>query len=245
MSAPAPFLTAWLLHSRPFRDTSLLLDFFTLERGRVSAIARGARSSKSRLRSLLQPFMPLVIDTVGRHELQTLRGCEVRTPPLGQLLGERLFAGFYVNELLVRLLGTHEAEASLFRAYEETLQALAGAQDMEMLLRCFELELLENLGYGVQFDSDANSGEILEEQACYYLQTDGGFVRQQQAWLPEAGAQGLYPGNELRRIMLRDFSAASTRRCAKQLLRELLQRHLGDRPLSSRELFRRHRKVPD
>jgi len=243
--APGPFLTAWLLHSRPFRDTSLLLDFFTLERGRVSAIARGARSSKSRLRSLLQPFMPLLIDTVGRHELQTLRGCEVRNPQLAQLQGERLLAGFYVNELLVRLLGTHEAEASLFRAYEETLQALASSQDMEMLLRCFELELLESLGYGVQFDTDANSGEVLEEKAWYYLQTDGGFVRQQQSWSPETDAQGLYPGSELRRIMLRDFSAESTRRCAKQLLRELLQRHLGDRPLSSRELFIRHRNARD
>lgn len=235
-------MTAWLLHSRPFRDSSLLLDFFTLERGRISAIARGVRSSKSRLRSLLQPFTPLVIETAGRHELQTLKRCEARGPLPLPLHGEHLFAGFYVNELLVCLLGSGEAESALFSTYERTLGALASSMDLDAVLRGFELELLDCLGYGVQFDADSVHGECLEEAAWYYVQPEGGFVRHGEASRPDQEARrGLYRGEELLRIMQRDFSSEAVRRSARQLLRELLQPLLGEKTLSSRELFRQYR----
>src|SRR5690606_13432265 len=102
-------LQAWLLHSRPFRETSLLLEFLTLEHGRVTAIALGARSIKGRLRLLLQPFVLLRISVTGKHELRNLQASEASAPGL-LLQGERLFAGLYLNELLVRLLQGHEAE---------------------------------------------------------------------------------------------------------------------------------------
>lgn len=235
-------LSAWLLHSRPFRDSSLLLDFLTLERGRVNAIARGVRSSKSRLRSLLQPFTPLYIETVGRHELQTLKRCEARGPLALPLRGEHLLGGFYVNELLVRLLASGEAERSLFMSYEQALHALAAGQDMDAILRNFELELLDCLGYGVQFDADSVHGACLEESAWYYVQPEGGFVRHGEASRPEqAERTGLYRGADLLRIMQRDFSTEEARRSARQLLRELLQPLLGDRHLGSRDLFRQYR----
>lgn len=242
MAGASVELSAWLLHSRPFRDSSLLLDFLTLERGRVSAIARGARSSKSRLRSLLQPFTPLSIETVGRHELQTLKRCEPRAALPLSLQGEHLLAGFYVNELLVRLLGSGEAEHGLFASYERVMLALAAAGDLDRVLRSFELELLDSLGYGVQFDADSVHGGCLEEEAWYYVQPEGGFVRHGQASRPEQeGRSGLYRGEDLLRVMQRDFSTDAARRCARELLRELLQPLLGDRKLASRELFRQYR----
>lgn len=238
MAGRSETLTAWLLHSRPFRDTSLLLDFLTLEQGRVSAIARGARTQKGRGRSTLQPFMPLHITLAGKHELRTLHSVEAAAPGL-QLQGERLFAGFYLNELLVKLLHGHETESELFRIYASTLAALATESDVEPQLRCFELRLLHSLGYGLQFDHDADSGEALQTDAWYYLQVDGGFVRHLQVPADDADAQraGVFNGAALLHMADLDFSHEQTRRQAKRLLRQVLQQHLGGKEITSRQLF--------
>lgn len=240
MAGRSAILSGWLLHSRPFRDTSLLLDFLTLEQGRVSAIARGARTQKGKGRSMLQPFVPLRLALTGNHELRTLQSCEAAAPSL-LLQGERLFAGFYLNELLVKLLHGHEPEPLVYQAYAQTIAGLAGAPDVEPLLRQFELRLLDALGYGLQFDHDADSGEPLDEAGWYYLQADSGFVRQLQAPVTEAEAlqSGLYPGIELRRIAEADFTADSTRKQAKRLLRQVLHQHLGGKEIASRQLFQR------
>jgi DNA repair protein RecO (recombination protein O) len=240
MAGRSVSVSAWLLHSRPFRDTSLLLDFLTLEQGRVSAISRGARTQKGRGRSTLQPFVPLRLTLAGSHELRTLQASEASGP--GTLLqGERLFAGFYLNELLMRLLHGHEPEPGVYQAYSDAIARLAGTDEVEPLLRKFELRLLEALGYGLQFDHDAESGESLVADGWYYLQEDGGFVRQLQAPKSEVDAlrAGLYPGLELSRIAVADFSADSTRRQAKRLLRQVLHQHLGGKEITSRQLFAR------
>lgn len=238
MAARSEQLEAWLLHSRPFRETSLLLDFLTLEQGRVSAIARGARSSKGRQRLLLQPFVALRISIAGRHELRTLQAAEVLAPA-PMLQGERLFAGLYLNELLVKLLQGHEPEQRVFHAYAETLASLGAGAEVEPLLRHFELCLLDSLGYGLQFDQDAASGAELEPEGWYYLQADSGFVRQLQAPADEAEARraGLFPGSALLDIAAGQFSAADTRRHAKRLLRQVLQQHLDGKEIVSRRLF--------
>ncbi len=240
MAGRGDILEAWLLHSRPFRDTSLLLDFLTLEQGRVSAIARGARTQKGRGRSTLQPFVPLRITLAGKHELRTLQASEASAPGL-LLQGERLFAGFYLNELLVKLLHGHEPEPAVFQVYAQTLTLLGAGAEVEPLLRKFELRLLDSLGYGLQFDHDADSGEELVEEGWYYLQADSGFVRQLQVPASDADAvrAGLFPGLELQRIATADFMLASTRKHAKRLLRQVLQQHLGGREISSRQLFAR------
>lgn len=235
---------AWLLHSRPFRDTSLLLDFITPGHGRLSAIARGARGAKSRTRALLQPFRPLFLSASGRSELLSLRTIEPRGPAL-PLQGERLFSGLYLNELLVRLLQGHESDRALFELYDTTLLALASDMALEALLRQFELRLLDLLGYGLQFMHEADSAVALEPEAWYYLRADSGFVRQ-QALGDTAALQMCYPGHELLRIAETDFSRDSTRHYAKRLLRQALQLHLAERPLASRQLFRQSkRRNPD
>jgi len=234
MSRPIENQAAWLLHSRPFRDTSVLLDFLTPEFGRVTAIARGARGPRSKHKALLQPFQPLTISLFGRTELLNLRDVEAAGPGT-VLTGDRLFSALYVNELMTRLLRGHEGEATLFSLYSAVLAGLGTGAELEPLLRDFELRVLDALGFGLQFSHEAETGDTLAADAWYYLHQDTGFVRQQQGAQP--AQQDLYPGHELHKIALRDFSAGTTRACAKRLLRQVLQHHMSERPLTSRELF--------
>ncbi len=117
---------AYVLHHRPYRDSSLLLEIFTPDHGRVGLVARGARSPKSRLYGVLQPFQPLLISWVGRGELATLSGAEANGPPQ-RLQGKSVISGFYINELLLRLLHRHDPHAALFDGYARTLPLLAQA----------------------------------------------------------------------------------------------------------------------
>lgn len=233
------FLQCWLLHSRPYRDSSLLLDFFTKQEGRVGAVARGVRTTKAgNRRSLLQPFTPLQILLSGRGELRTLSQVE----PLGvamPLTGERLLSGLYLNELLVRLLPQHECEEFLFDEYDCLLRQLALTAELEASLRRFELSLLECLGYGLQFEQDMLSGEPIQPSLCYRLHEEGGFVHQRGEV-----ESGLIRGEALLAIAARDFSTAATRKAAKLLLRQVLQQHMGGRDIQSRNLFMRTGKLP-
>jgi DNA repair protein RecO (recombination protein O) len=230
---------AWLLHSRPFRESSLLVDFLTRERGRCTAVARGVKSPRSHRRGLLQPFVPLQVSLSGRSELQTMGNVEALG--CGMLLtGDRLFAALYINELLVRLLPVHEPVQDVFDDYTRLLTALGGPGLLEPLLRNFELGLLENLGYGLQFSHDADSGDEIRSDAWYGLSLESGFVLQEKSHAPvDAASQRLsFSGSVLLAINARDFAAAETRRVAKMLLRHVLQQHLGTRELASRALFR-------
>lgn len=235
-SGTQPLLQGWLLHSRPYRDTSLLLDFFTLEEGKVSAVARGVRASKTGKRSLLQPFVPLQLALAGKGELRTLGQIEAISVG-ASLVRDRLLSALYVNELLVRLLPPHEKEAMLFLQYGKLLQNLSGSAALEPLLRNFELLLLDALGYGLQLTHDAETGEVMQPSAHYHLQGDGGFVRQWETSGAASPDASLYPGVDLLCIGARDFSTDSARKTAKRLLRTVLQQHLGQRELGSRALF--------
>ncbi|MEX2367091.1 MAG: DNA repair protein RecO [Pseudohongiellaceae bacterium] len=237
MSREVQLQPAYLLHSRPFRDTSVLLDFITRDYGRLSAIARGARGIKSRTRGLLQPFIPLQITYAGRNELKSLRSVELLAQG-ASLKGNQLFSALYMNELATRLIHGHESDHALYDTYEQSLQALSAAKhDVEPVLRSFELSLLEVLGYGVSLDHEAETGQAVEPDGEYHFQHETGLVRlqgrQHDSRFPS------YPGSEIIRISQRDFSADSTRKLAKKLLRQILSLYLGDRPLKSRQLFNR------
>lgn len=225
---------AYLLHSRPFRDTSLLLDFLTHDFGRVSVLAKGVRRPNSKLRGLLQLFVPLQISFSGKNELKILTQAEV----MGSqrlLQGQALFSMMYLNELLTRLIHSHEADPALFNIYHMTLVAIRKGEALEPLLRRFELTLLDSLGYAIDFDCEAESGESIDPEAHYVLLTDVGFVRTAAQSSP---GQPAYSGSVLLAIGRGDYSEALTRQQAKRLMRQLLAPHLGDRPLASRKLFR-------
>ena len=241
---PAELHYCWLLHARPYRDTSLILDLFTQAQGRVSAIARGVRAQgKGRAiskRSLLQPFIPLQVSLAGRGELRTLGVVEALGAGI-PLVGERLLSALYVNELLVRLLPLHENEMQIFSSYGGLLQALAGNDELEPLLRLFELQLLDVLGYGLQLTHDAASGESIRSGIWYQLQQEGGFICQP---MDVSDTRALYEGEALIAMAQRDFSSLATRRTAKRLLRTVLQQHLGSRELASRALFGKPSDAP-
>lgn len=228
---------AYVLHTRPYRDTSLLVELFTREYGRLSLVARGARGSRSRggsLAALLRPFAPLLCSWSGRHELKTLTAVESSAPAL-VLMGDRLFSGLYVNELMVRLLHHEDAHQNLFDQYLAVVQDLCGEVPVDLCLRMFEFRLLEELGYGFDLGVDGLSGNSVQADRWYAFHPDYGLVELQPAAPAELPR---FLGSELLQISQGQFSADS-RKCAKRLMRLALGVHLGEKPLRSRELFRR------
>lgn len=224
MSQRVDASAGYVLHSRPYRETSLLVDFLTLEQGRISAVAKGARRPRARLRSALQPFQSLQLGWHGRNELKTLGAVETVeiSPPLS---GRALLCGLYVNELLQRLLHPGEPCPRLFLYYRYVLNELHSGDDLEGALRTFERQLLTELG----FDLDLARAE---PGRCYRYLSGHGLVAQ------ASGAAG-YAGEHLQAIAEDRYDAAPVRRTAKQLMREVLQELLGDKPLNSRLLFSR------
>lgn len=223
---------AYVLHSRPYKESSALVDFFTAQ-GRVRAVLRAARG---KVGSIARPFAPLELELRGRGELKTVGRLESTGIPL-LLTGEALFSGLYLNELLIRLLPAEDPHPVMLEHYGLTLQALAAGRALEPLLRAFEWRLLEQLGYGFALDVDID-GRPIEPQALYQL-------------LPEAGLEpvaqlqpGLFQGSELLSMADADWSAPGALAAAKRLMRQALAPHLGGRPLVSRELFMNRKESP-
>jgi DNA repair protein RecO (recombination protein O) len=236
MSAKIELQPAWVLHARPYQNSSLLVDFFSLDFGRLRAVARGARRAGSRTRALLQPFHPLLITLAGRHELKTLTAVESSHGDLS-LQGTRLFSGLYLNELLVRLLLSQEAHPDLYRSYQQAIIALSAERDVASILRRFELSLLQTLGYGLNLDVDCRTGEPITAQGHYLFLEEEGFERLATASDLPSRALVTFTGAELCALRRCDFSEAAHGRAALRLTRLALQRLLGDKPLASRELF--------
>lgn len=224
---------AYVLHSRPYRDTSLLIDFFTPEYGRIAAVARGVRQRKTRTRSLLNPFTRLLISLQGKTELKLLTAVEADNQ-FFSLHGEQLYSGFYINELLMRVLPEMDAHAYLFQAYQRSLQSLQETQGLEPALRLFELELLTDLGYGVDFERDSESGVVIRPQLDYVFEAHRGFTQNLGRSPPDAF---IFSGVEILALAQRDFSQDRTRLLAKQLCRQMLKPLLGNKPLNSRNFF--------
>ncbi|MDY6979155.1 MAG: DNA repair protein RecO [Pseudomonadota bacterium] len=224
----------FILHSRPYRDTSSLLDIFTRDSGRVSLVARGVRGSRSRNNARLEAFVPLLFSWAGRGELRTMTAVE-SGGGFYTLPGSRIISGFYMNELILRLLHRDDPHPELFACYEQALQALLEeSNSQEAVLRQYERELLEELGYGLQLTVDAHSGEPLQADTQYCYHPEQGPIAQ------PASQQQEYPvisGQTLLAIRANDYREPGVLREAKILMRFLLSQHLDNRPLKSRELY--------
>ncbi|HPF58678.1 MAG TPA: DNA repair protein RecO [Candidatus Competibacteraceae bacterium] len=223
---------AFILHRRPYRDSSLLLEVFTREHGRLGLVARGAVSPRSRLKGLLQSFTPLLLSWTGDGDLAALSGGEEAGLPV-PLLHNRALAGLYINELLVRLLPRRDAQPGLFTAYEVLLADLATAADEEPPLRRFEKRLLEELGYGLSLDREAANGMPIAAEAHYRYVLDQGplMIDQTQTGVPISGRSLL----ALRDGMLNDPAVLKE---VKRLTRAALAEQLQGRALKTRELYR-------
>jgi DNA repair protein RecO (recombination protein O) len=164
---------AFILHARPYRETSLLLDAFTREHGRIGLVARGVRRERSRLpRGLLQPLQPLLLSWIARGELGTLVGAEAASAPF-PLSGDALLAAMYINELVLRLSGRNDAHAGAFSAYAQCLSRLVQPADMAWTLRRFERDLLADLGYALALVQTAD-GIAIEADVDYSYDPDSG-----------------------------------------------------------------------
>jgi DNA repair protein RecO (recombination protein O) len=230
-TAGSGLLQAFVLHRRDYSDTSLLLELFASGLGRFPAIAKGARRRRNPASALLQPFQPLWIGVVGRGEVRTLTRVEPAGPPF-PLAGRALPCGFYLNELLTRLLGRHDPHDPLFAFYHAALLGLSDG-GMAGALRQFELRLLEELGYAPGLGTDGETGLPVDPDLCYAVEPGQAPRRA----LP--GQSGItVSGATLLALAGGTALDASRQREARALLRRLLGPHLGPKPLKSRELFR-------
>jgi DNA repair protein RecO (recombination protein O) len=225
----------FVLHRRDFGNTSLIVEVFSADHGRLPVLAKGAKRAKSPAAALLQPFQPLWLAWTGRGEVPTLTRSEAAGRSLG-LGGRALFCGFYLNELLMRLLARGDPHPDLFAFYHAALTALAADGDLETALRQFELRLLQELGYAQVLHREADGGEPVSPAGRYRCEPDSG---------PRPLAAGVggfgVSGETLLRLASGEPLAGEAAREARELMRRLLAPHLGERPLKSRELFRRWR----
>jgi DNA repair protein RecO (recombination protein O) len=232
MSHRINFEEAFVLHRRPFRDTSLLVNLFSLHYGHVTLLARGARRPKSPLQALLLPFTPLVVSWAGKTDLPTIGKVE-STGMQYSLSGRYLLAATYINELLVRLLERFGAYPSLYTFYQETLNALHNQSDLSLILRLFEKKLLAELGYALELENDV-SGAAIEERYRYHFLFGSGLKRVENVL---SAAKNTFSGKSLLALHRETFTDASELNDAGQLLAVALRGVLGTRPIKSLELF--------
>lgn len=225
--------SCFILHHRPYRETSLILDVFSKENGRLSLVAKGARRNKKTPSNVLQSGRKLNISWFIRGEMGTLTAIESAGPAY-KLSGRRMISCFYMNELLIRMLHKHEAHPELFLQYENSMTALSSNGDEDRVLRLFEKHLLKSLGYGLVLDHEIASGEAVRSDHRYYYQPDYGPVTNK----PVNVGSITISGRTL--IALQDENSWDDEisKEAKQLFRAILDMYIGDRPLGSRTLYK-------
>jgi DNA repair protein RecO (recombination protein O) len=238
---------AYVLHSYPYRETSLILQAWTEQHGRFGLVAKGARRPKAASRTLLVPFQPLVLSWFGRGELKTLKTAEPAAP-VRPLAGASLFPAFYLNELLLKLTHREDPHEGLFAAYDDAIVALRGcAGDMasiEPILRRFEVRLLRELGYALELTREAGSGVPIAAEREYWYVVERGPVA--------APAGEDVPGNavKLAGLTLIDlergrYEDPTTVSQSKQLMRLLINHSLGGQELNTRTLVRELQRFGD
>jgi len=212
---------AYVLHARAYRETSLLLECLTRDQGRLGVVARGVRGERSRLRrAQLEPFQPLLMDMLLRGEMATLTAVETAGMPL-RMPGDVGLAGLYLNELVVRLTGRQDPLPPLFDAYAQTLARLASRESLAWTLRRFERDLLELIGYGLQLQHAADTGEPLLPDAFYRYRVEQGAVR------CAAGSAQALRGSDL--LALEQDCMPDNRglKTLRDMMREVIRFHLG------------------
>jgi DNA repair protein RecO (recombination protein O) len=222
---------AWILHQYPYRDSSLLLEVFSREYGRIGLVARGARSARSRSRNQLQILRPLALSWNLRGDLGTLTGVESRGA-VDMLPGRQILCACYLNELLLRLMTRHDPHPEIFDAYEQAIMTLD--MNEEQALRVFEKRLLASLGYGLLLEHEFDSGTPVREDVLYEYHLEKGPVRCQRA-----NNAGIFlQGASLLALHRDELQASQVCREVKRLMRAALALYLGARPLRTREVLR-------
>jgi DNA repair protein RecO (recombination protein O) len=224
----------FVVHSYAWRETSLIVETFTREFGRVAVVARGAKRPTSQFRGLLSPFNPIALSWSGRNEIKTL----VRAEWLGgmqPLRGDSLLAAFYANELLVRLLARGDAHPQTFGSYVELLRSLTRDARHEAALRAFELDLLQDIGYAMPLDR-CTEGSAIDARAQYVFASGQG-ARRIDANVVRESDGGTVSGGTLIAMAARDFEHPQVIAESKTLLRQVIRYHLDGKPLNTRRIL--------
>jgi DNA repair protein RecO (recombination protein O) len=225
----------YILHTYPFKETSLVVEMFSQQLGRIAAVAKGARRPRSAMRGMLQSFQLLTGAWSGKNELKTLHSLDW-SAGLTLIKGDALMCGFYINELLLRLLPREDAHEALFTYYAKALLALSQIQEKNsvesaIILRKFELKLLQELGYAVPLLEDENGTALIADKSYRY-----------EAEYGACDMSATKNGVQLRGQTLLDMAKGHyqdliTQQQSKQLMRYLLAHYLGDKPLHTRQLL--------
>jgi DNA repair protein RecO (recombination protein O) len=222
---------AYLLHHRPYRDTSRILEVWARDHGRLTLFARGVRGGQSRLASVLQPFRPLLLSWSGRGESPTLSAAEP-AGPAPPMPPARSMAGFYLNELVLKLSTRHDPMPALFDDYHTAIDGLKSPAAVEPALRVFEKRLLEALGYGVNLREEALGGRPVEAGSYYHFKATLGFAP------TVAEAPGAYRGSSLLDLEAERLADARSLEDARRLLRAVLDHCLEGQELCTRTVAR-------
>ena len=228
---------SFILHSKPYRERERIIELFTPDFGRSCVtydsqklVHRGSKSVLGKLQS----FSPFLISWRGEKELKILTQAESVGAPIS-LSGDSLICGMYLNELLYRLAPRSDPQPVLFAIYSATLEQLALADDIEPVLRRFEMQLLLEIGYGVNFECEQSTGKPILPNVWYQYKVQSGFI--EVAKPPSRRMLGVFPGELILSIALEDFSTNESRKVAKWIMRRAITHLLGDQPLNSRKLF--------
>jgi len=221
----------FVLHSYQYRESSLLLDAFTKNFGRIALVARGARRPRSALRGVLLAFQPLLLSWSGKSELRTLRRAEWEGRSI-RPSGVSLICAFYLNELLLRLLPRDDPHERLFAYYQEALQALATQKNPSPILRRFEMRLLRELGYALSLQHDAETGTAVQPNRYYRYVVERGPVAAD-------GAQDElhFLGKTFLDMALEDYRDPLTLQQSRNLMRLIITHYLGNQTLHTRQLL--------
>lgn len=242
---PMQLQNAFVLQTKPYRNTSLWVDLFTERSGRIAAIAHGARRPKNRYQAPIQSYVPLLVACRGKTELLTLQHIE----PYGNsyVLGaERLLSALYLNELLARVLPRFDPYPDLFQTYQQSLVQLAHASShCEITLRRFERTLLAELGYALTLSKEFKTGAAIQADQYYTYVPNQGFSLLNKQMLKHAthSNHAIFLGEHLLAIDCNQLEDPKILADAKRLMRIALAPRLGNKVLYSREIFIKMRKA--
>lgn len=219
--------SAFILHHRPYKETSLILEVLTRDFGTVSILAKGVRRPKSKIASLMRPFLPLTISCSGKSELKTLTQVEGGPSDIN-LTGLALYCGFYINELVSCFLHKHDPHPDVFADYQQCLQQLSNSVSMEQHLRLFELNLMQHVGYGFQLDYDFQTEHPVAPEKKYRFVIERGVTEEKH---------GKITGKTLLALAEKKLNEPETLSEAKKLMRQMIDFHLQGKELKSRAII--------
>ena len=219
----------FLLHHRPHGETSLIVDVFTKKNGKMSIIAKGAKKPKSKFFGYLTPFTKLKITYTGRSELKTLTNIDRDFSESTNSLSKTSYSLLYINELLIRLLPKDAVHEDLFQLYESFLVKIHSGENIELTLRSFELDMLEMLGYGLDFENEIDKNQSIDINKNYSFIPERGFRESKNS---------NFSGKDIINIRIRNLAEVSKKHL-KHITQESIHFCLDGKNLSSREIFRR------